>query len=348
MATIPVHHDPDATPQPPVSASPAPPGTTPDWSDDVAKSRFSAWRVPVGERLQWLQAELDERPPGPLPTGVPEAMQIAYRSTMAKANLASWYSGSHIERAWRALHLAEAKVIASSPDLPARLPAVRARALEDLKYNDWRVEALDAIDPDRIGTHERATVAEALRAAFTISDNSHTGVRSLRNRLVLFGLLLLGLNLVLGALSSLIPSLLPLCVKGICPTGGPGPTGGDIWLVQLLGALGGAVAVVILLLNTRPSVVAYTLTPYQATIKIMLGSVLAVVGVLIAGTGLLQDIVANRPALLVLALVLGYAQHLGTRFLDHYADFVVGKAQPKVGEEQARATAGRADRRAGR
>ncbi|HEU5472136.1 MAG TPA: hypothetical protein VFV67_15900 [Actinophytocola sp.] len=304
---------------------------TRNWSDEIPRSRFSSWRVPVGERLTWLQAELDSREDDD-PPGVVAAMEIAHQSTRVRTNLATWYSGSDIERSWRALHLAETRVIATSPDLVGRLPAIRERVLEDLDPKDQRVRALLAVRSTNIGDVERAVIAEALRGAYATSDNSHSAVRSLRNRLVLFGILMLLLNVVLGVLSSVFPTLLPLCVKGFCATGGSTPTGGDIWLIQLLGALGGAVAVVILLLRTRPSVVAYTLTPYQAAIKIMLGAVLAVVGVLITATGLFQDVIANRPALLVAALVLGYAQQVGTRFLDTYADNVVGKAQPKAGE----------------
>jgi hypothetical protein len=326
MAAIPIQPNPNAAPEPTVVSTPAR-----DWSDDTTKSRFSAWRVPVAERLQWLQAELDSRDTPP-PPGVLEAMRTAHRSTKAKASLASWYSGAHIERAWRALHNAEARLIASSPDLGGRLPALRERALEDLDPKDQRLKALQAVKPGNIGPDERAAVTEALRAAYSASDNSHTAVRSLRNRLLLFGLLMLGLNVLLGILSSVFPTLLPLCVKDFCATGGSGPAGGDAWLVQSLGALGGAVAVVILLLRTRPSVVAYTLTPYQACIKIMLGAVMAIVGVLIAATGVLEGIVTTRPALLVLALILGYSQQVGTRFLDSYADTVVGKAQPKASE----------------
>lgn len=325
MAAIPIQHDAEPSA---AHAVPANGRAAPDWSDDIEQSRFSAWRVPVSEKLQWLQAELDGRK-DPAPPGVLEAMRIAHRSTKARSRLGTWYSGADIERAWRNLHLAEAKVMATSPDLAGRLPALRERVLEDLGRTDHRAKALEAIKPDGIGPNERAAVAEALRGAYSVSDNSHTAVRSLRNRLLLFGLLMLALNLGLGVLSSVFPTLLPLCVKDFCATGGAGPAGGDVWLVQLLGALGGAVAVVILLLRTRPSVVAYTLTPYQACIKIMLGAVLAIVGVLIAGTGVLQGIVTTRPALLVLALILGYSQQVGTRFLDSYADTVVGKAQPK-------------------
>jgi hypothetical protein len=328
MAAIPM--EPNAEPMGPRAV---PDRTVPDWSDDVTKSRFSAWRVAVSEKLQWLQSELDSRS-GPAPAGVLEAMRIAHESTRTRSRLGTWYSGADIERAWRNLHLAEAKIIATSPDLAGRLPALRERALEDLDKNDERLKALQAIkpDPEHIGPNEQATVTEALRAAYSMSDNSHTAVRSLRNRLLLFGLLMLALNLGLGAVASAFPNSLPLCVKDFCATGGAGPAGGDVWLIQLLGALGGAVAVVILLLRTRPSVVAYTLTPYQACIKVMLGAVLAILGVLIAGTGVLQGIVSNRPALLVLALILGYSQQVGTRFLDIYADNVVGKAQPKAAD----------------
>lgn len=339
MAAIPIQQNQNAAPDPPKAGKPENAGQpkpeherkVPDWSDDIAKSRFSAWRVPVAEKLQWLQSELDSRD-DPVPPGVLEAMRTAHRSTKAKTSLGRWYSGADIERAWRNLHLAEAKVIATSPDLGGRLPAVRERVLEDLDKNDQRARAVQAVKPDNIGPNEQAAVVEALRAAYSASDNSHTAVRSLRNRLLLFGLLMLALNLGLGAIASRYPTLLPLCVKDFCATGGAGPVGGDVWLIQLLGALGGAVAVVILLLRTRPSVVAYTLTPYQASIKIMLGAVLAIVGVLIAGTGVLQGIVTNRPALLVFALILGYSQQVGTRFLDSYADTVVGKAQPKAPE----------------
>lgn len=323
MTALPI--EPNAAPTGPRAV---PDTVAPDWSDDITKSRFSAWRVPVSEKLQWLQSELDSRTEPP-PPGVLEAMRIAHESTKTRSRLGTWYSGADIERAWRNLHLAEAKIIASSPDLAGRLPALRERALEDLDKNDERLKALQAIKPDNIERNERAVVTEALRAAYSVSDNSHTAVRSLRNRLLLFGLLMLALNLGLGVVASSLPNALPLCVKDFCATGGAGPAGGDVWLIQLLGALGGAVAVVILLLRTRPSVVAYTLTPYQACIKVMLGAVLAILGVLIAGTGVLQGIVSNRPALLVLALILGYAQQVGTRFLDIYADNVVGKAQPK-------------------
>jgi hypothetical protein len=333
MAAIPMPQNPGVPgPEPIDGPDSSAPGTRrTNWWDDITRSRFSAWRVPVGERLQWLQAEIDSREDPP-PPGVLESMRIAHRSTSARSSLANWYSGADIERAWRALHHAEARLHATAPDLGGRLPALRERACEDLDPKDQRLKALVAVTPAKIGPDERAAVAEAMRAAYAVSDNSHTAVRSLRNRLLLFGLLMLGLNIGLGVLSSLSPNLLPLCVKNFCAAGGTSSTAADVWLVQLLGALGGAVAVVILLLRTRPSVVAYTLTPYQACIKVMLGAVLAIAGILIAATGVLEGIVSTRPALLVLALILGYSQQVGTRFLDSYADTVVGKAQPKASD----------------
>src|SRR5256885_1457023 len=100
---------------------PVPDNSAPDWSDDIARSRWSAWRVTVGEKLMWLQAELDVRD-APPPPGVREAMDTAHLSTKARTNLPNWYSGAHIERAWRSVHFAESRVLASSPDLAGRLP----------------------------------------------------------------------------------------------------------------------------------------------------------------------------------------------------------------------------------
>src|SRR3954468_2430525 len=75
MATVPVQKSP--TPEPPNGHGATRPGEPPrladtrtaDWSDDVGKRRLSAWRVPISEHLQWLQADLDDRDSRP-PAGV--------------------------------------------------------------------------------------------------------------------------------------------------------------------------------------------------------------------------------------------------------------------------------------
>ncbi|WP_156893353.1 hypothetical protein [Actinokineospora enzanensis] len=262
-------------------------------------------------------------------------MEIAARAATARSRLRRWYSGSSIERAWRAIHLAEELLVSSAPDLPGRLPYVRGVVGRKLDEKNPHWQALDPTTFDGLDdATQRVMVLSALRAAHSVTDDAAAAVRSLRNRIILFGLLLLAVNLTIGWLTALHERMLPLCLgQGtalVCPTGGSAPSSGDVWWLQLMGVLGASIAVVVLLLRSKPSVVPYSLTPYQALVKIMLGAILAVVGVLVLRTGLLHDPIGNHAALLLFALVLGYSQEVGTRLLDNFADQVVQKAQPSA------------------
>ncbi|GLZ43579.1 hypothetical protein [Actinokineospora sp. NBRC 105648] len=312
-------------------------GGEPDWSLRIEKLHpSSAWRMAVVERLQQLQADLDERA-GPVPRAVHTAMRAVARAAELRSTLPRWYSGVNIERTWRALHLAESVLIASSPDLAGRIPDVRASVARKLPQKDPRVQALEPAVFDAMAEPaQRALVLTALRAADDASHDAATSVRSLRNRIILFGLLLLGVNILIGWLTARHEDMLPLCIGAaadVCPTGRAVASSGDVWWLQLMGVLGASIAVVVLLLRTKPSVVPYTLTPYQAIVKIMLGAIFAVVGVLVLRTGLLQDLVSSHASLLLFALILGYSQEVGTRLLDNIADQVVQKAQPAAHPE---------------
>ncbi|GAA2971942.1 hypothetical protein [Actinokineospora diospyrosa] len=309
-----------------------------DWSVPVEdRHPASAWRMSVVERLQRLQAEIDQRDGG-VPTAVHTAMRIAARAVLLKSSLPRWYSGVNLERAWRAVHLADEVLVASSPDLVGRMPAIRATVSRKLPGKDPRLKALEpAVFDGLSAAAQREVVLTALRGAHQSSHDAATAVRSLRNRIILFGLLLLAINIAVGWLTAHHERMLPLClVNGantICPTGGPNPTSGDVWWLQLMGMLGASIAVVVLLLRTKPSVVPYTLTPYQAIVKVLLGSILAVVGVLVLRAGLLHDVVTTQASLIAFALVLGYSQQVGTRLLDNFADQVVQRAQPSATTE---------------
>jgi hypothetical protein len=55
-----------------------------------------------------------------------------------------------------------------------------------------------------------------------------------------------------------------------------------------------------------------------------------VIGVLALGAGLGAGLIglSNQPAVLVAAVVFGYAQQLGTRLLDNYADKLLDEVRP--------------------
>jgi hypothetical protein len=251
----------------------------------------------------------------------------------------SWWTGWHIQRAWRALHDAEVNVAAAGNDLGVRLPALRERVEVHLHGDDLRRRALDQLRPATPPTSaDRAVVVDALRGAFDASDDAHWGARALRNKLIVTGAVLALLNVLVGALYALRPGLVPMCValadgggQGlVCPSGSGHAQAADLWLVQLLGVFGATVGAIVWLVRRRPSLSPYVLTGYLALIKVLMGAALAVVGVLALSAGVVRGLanVGSPAALLLWAALLGYSQEAGTRLLDNYADRVMNRARP--------------------
>ena len=317
---------------------------------DVAENVTVGWQVPadvtdwqltVESRARRVRADLAGLPNVPATEVARKAAEVsleivdrALRSATRPwwRSGASWWSGWHIERAWRALHEAEIYLAAADPELMIRLPGLRARVGMYLDETDPRRHAIEQPDP------ERAVVVDAMRAAFDASDDAHGAARALRNKLIVISLALFVLNTVLGVMGVLKPGLVPTCVPPIrtaqiavlCPTGGSVPSGWDVWLVQLFGALGATISVVLLLIRRRPDLSPYVLVGYQALVKILLGSALAVVGVLALGAGLVSGIVyvGSQAALLLWGVIFGYSQQVGTRLLDNYADRLMDQVRP--------------------
>jgi hypothetical protein len=317
-------------------------------ADTASKPRAFDWRLVVESRLARVKADLTALgPPDPAdPEGngwrrtaemsVAVVESVLLRREHWWRTVASWWSGWHIERAWRALHEAEIAVVAAEPDFAGRLPGLRARVAENVGEGDTRRKALDQLQPGEFTRAvERAIVVDALRAAFDNSDSAHAGARALRNKLIAASVVLLVINTVLGAVGLLKPGYLPLCAQTqqgapkICPSGAAG-SGADVWLVQVLGVFGAVLAAIVLLLRRRPSLSPYVMIGYQAMIKVLVGSALAVVGVLALGAGVTTGLISvgSQAALLLWAVILGYSQELGTRMLDNYADRVMDRARP--------------------
>jgi hypothetical protein len=299
------------------------------------------WQLTVESRARRVRADLAALPATPAAEVARKAAEVsltvvdtALRSADNRwwRSGASWWSGWHIERAWRALHEAEIYLAAADPDLTARLPGLRARIRMYLDDSDPRVQAVQVPEPERV------VVVDAMRAAFDASDDAHAAARALRNKLVVISFALFVLNTVLGVVGILRPGLVPMCMPpnqaaqtpALCPDGSAGSSGWDVWLVQLFGALGATISVVLLLIRRRPDLSPYVLVGYQALVKILLGATLSVVGVLALGAGLVSGIVyvGSQAALLLWSVLFGYAQQVGTRLLDNYADRLMDEVRP--------------------
>jgi hypothetical protein len=273
---------------------------------------------------------------------------VLHQSLSRWRRLITWWTGWRVERAWRALHEAEVCLTAADPALTARLPALRERVAVSLPADDLRRMALDAVAQAGPPTQaDRAVVVDAVRAAFDASDDEHAAARAFRNKLVVAAVVLVGLNTLFGVLGFMRPGFLPMCVDRVdapghlaCVTGGATSAPADVWLTQVMGAAGAVVATVVLLVRRRPSLSPYILVGYQALIKVLLGALLAVIGVLALGAGLGEGLIGLRgqAAVLVAAVVFGYAQQLGTRLLDNYADRLLDRVRPlpRSGDSEAR------------
>lgn len=319
----------------------------------VSGAEGTDWQLTVESRARRVRADLAacEGIPG---TETGRAVACASLEVVDAAlygaprrwwSLVSWWSGWHIERAWRALHEAEIAAISVDPQLPGRMPGLRARIDLYLPAEDPRWQALHHLDLSKTVTaHDRAVVVDALRAAFDASDDAHAAARSLRNKLVIATAALFVLNTVLGVLGIVRPGLIPLCIPAdhfgpstmVCPSGANAPTGWDVWLAQTFGVLGAALSVVVLLIRRRPEVTPYVLTGYQGLIKVLFGATLAIVGLLAFSAGLAHGFVNvdSQAALLLWSVLLGYAQQVGTRMLDKYADRIMDDVRP-VAEQPA-------------
>ncbi|HWO66434.1 MAG TPA: hypothetical protein VNO31_41015, partial [Umezawaea sp.] len=199
--------------------------------------KVTDWRLVVQSRLDRVRADLAALgPPDPVDpegtvwrtTAEREAAVVEDMLTRKESRwkaVASWWSGWHIERAWRSLHEAEIATVAAEKGFLGRIPGLKARVAANLPEDDPRRRALEELRPGEFTPSiERAIVVDALRAAFDNSDFAHAGSRALRNKLIAASAVLFLINTVLGIMGLWKPGLLPMCVSSerlpmVCPGG---------------------------------------------------------------------------------------------------------------------------------
>jgi hypothetical protein len=200
-----------------------------------------------------------------------------------------------------------------------------------------------------VDEQDRELIATALRAAYLYGDTEHARVRSFRNVLLGAALAISVLLLGLGLVGLTWPSAVSLCVIKpastaassavatpallVCPTGERlqatnGPSGGDVFLVELVGLVGAALAGVRAISGSRQTETYYSLTVAQAMLKAAAGATTAVIGVVFLSAGILPNVgtLQSQAAILTYAVVFGYAQQLLTGIIDQRADAVLQAA----------------------
>ncbi|GAA1270499.1 hypothetical protein GCM10009677_24100 [Sphaerisporangium rubeum] len=313
------------------------------------------WRVYVWARGAEIRAEAgrvaalrpgDAEVPGVL-AAVEEHVDVAEAYANERQGTRRWLTGQAVEGAWSNIHGATVLLYGLLParELEGRAPEVLATGRAYLAADDARVQRLAArVAAGDVGEQDRPLLQSVLRAAYQAAAVESGRVRSFRNML-LGGVLILSLIVCgLVALGAAFPSWIPMCGHGtllsmlgpnatlpqVCPTGGPGPSHGDVPLVALLGVLGAALATAASLSTRSELSTRYSLAVAQNLLKAPAGVATAILGLLILNSGFVPGFtgLSSQTAILVWAMVFGYAQQIVTRFVDQRANSLLHAASP--------------------
>jgi hypothetical protein len=263
-------------------------------------------------------------------------------------------NGAAIERAWGLINTAEEAMLEVAPESYVRgqLPRLRRRA-EVLPPNDERRKRIDAISElGQLTGEAREQLVTAFHAANCEARKSQGRVRSFNVVILGCAVLLAIVAVGLAVFGFAKPQLVPLCFtpesQVVCPTQvdaiwpGAQATGQpasaqtaqdkaeqdqrvrenvsswDVALIELIGLIAASVAAAATLRRARGTSTPYSVPFALAMLKLPLGALTAVLGVLFMRGGFVPGLSAlDTPAqILAWAILFGYAQQVFTRMVD--------------------------------
>jgi hypothetical protein len=328
----------------------------------TVEKRKKIWVQHIDVEARTLLIRLKVATAGPLGpqqqavvTGVQELLEAA-RSAAARrdpipSRIFNWWRGILVEAAYRNAHAARAQLIDlySEEEIDAEIPSAIARVHSTLDREDPRCisqEQLRGMDKPVRRVWLRRLVEDGYEAV----DLKHAQLRSFRNILLMAAaiiILLVGLAMIVV---SLHPSVMPLCFAHQvsnanntvdqnlnCPTKSNTvkPTGGDIWVIGLLGLLGGALAASIAIRNIQGTSTPYDVPVALAWLKVPLGAFTAILGILAIHGGFLPglSVLDSQEQILAYAVLLGFAQQLFTGVLDRKAQTLLTDVPNKAAQK---------------
>jgi hypothetical protein len=314
------------------------------------------WMAEVRNAACRLEAELDRTPREGLDEGgqadyrsvrkaIDTARENAERSESRKAgehfsalrqlwrHAVVWWTGGEIDLAYCALHTAGQVLLSIEPEdtVKAHIPDMAAAVTTAFRGNDLRVRGyLKTLEilakPGReIQDSDRAQL-RAIRQACDSSDASaHSDVRTFRNTLVVIGALL---SFLLAGVAGLAWADKGFrAVFAVAAAAKHGPDGWYVLELEVIASLSGLAGAALTLKNYIGYRHTYGLPVVQALLKGSAGAATGLLGVLLAGSGLVNSLTLRPGAqIFAVALIFGYAQYLFTRLLDRQAKDILAGA----------------------
>jgi hypothetical protein len=282
----------------------------------------------------------------------------AGKASVAKVGIRKWWWGTEIERAWARLREVEERAVDLLPDAELRARGAEALAHANfyLKGDDKRRQHLEALLVDAwhavpvtmasalrssttnffraphaqaltatMASALRSSIVDVLRASHAQADRNNQQARYLRNRLI-----------IASAVSVLFAVLIVLAqwwMRDIpflaAPIHWPGSAWSYILVVMLFGAIGALITAIQAISNIPLDSGPFNLPLQQALLKLVLGPLVALIGLLILDTDVLQiGMPKSWAGVLVLAIVFGAGQQAVTRYVDQRASEVLTAIGP--------------------
>lgn len=298
----------------------------------------SGWREQLVVRLAALQTEIDRMGAGPYKSLALECLARARGAAEQRTSVRAAWTGVDVERAWVSTHAAEVAVVRGSS--PAEVTAALPSLLEEVATvlpKDARVPTLKKLLDGHtlLDAAQQRLAADILESSHHRSDAQHVRVRSFRN--ILFGTtaLMTVFAVAVGVVATFAPNAFAVCgiasktVTAVCPTGGRHPTGGDVFLVELLGLLAAAITGAVAIRKLSGTSTPYEVPLASLAVKLPIGALTAVGGLLLIRAGFGPTITTlDHAQVCAYALVFGAAQQLFMQFVDKRAKTVLDAAAP--------------------
>ncbi len=269
-----------------------------------------------------------------------------------------WYRGTSLEQAYRSLHAARVFLVelVAEEDVDALVPGVLARVQSCLPATDPQRIELENL-PNTDHKMKRAKLVRALERGYAAHDEAHADIRRFRNVLLCAAALITFFTFLFVHLVAQHPTAVPLCFKPdittaqpgtlpaqqpgsghiVCPSGEQGVGANplqpelDVWIVAGLGLLGGGLASAVSVRKMARSTAPYDVPLALALLKVPMGALTAVAGILLLGGGFVPGFsqLDTQRQILAYALIFGYAQQLATRYLDDRATTLLAEVPGK-------------------
>jgi len=295
----------------------------------------SAWREHLGIKLDVLDSDAAALPDSRYKTLAIKCLADARAAATREGTLSAGWTGVDVEHAWVSTHAAEVAIVRGSTleQVTTALPSL----VEDcaaILPKDPRVATLRKFaDTSHPATEtQHVLLGDTLQSAYSTSDAQHVRVRSFRNILLGTTVLLAFLVLLVGIIGSAAPDAFALCgsdgtASTVCPTGAAHATGGDVFLVELLGLLAAAITGAISIRKLSGTSTPYAVPIVSLALKLPIGALTALGGLLFLRAGFGPTITSlNQAQVCAYALVFGAAQQLFMQFVDKQAKTVLDAA----------------------